>query len=307
MRLKRTLLAGALLLGIADAAMRPAMAEPAAPPAEASDPAAATIVVTGQPRTGHAERRFVDALSRPASHGQLARFAAPVCPIAFGLEATDAGRVADRMRQVAAAVGMRVADKDCRPNIVLLVVPDRSRAIAHWRRNRADFFSGLTPRQIDEIAAGDGPVAAWQVVAMKGKGGRLVGRGDSDTFDYVVVPEATPYRIGSQIEFEFSGAFVLVEAAAVGDATPVQLADYAAMRSFAATDPAGAVDQALPTILTLFSGDRDTAPLSVTEHDVRYLTALYKTQIASRADDQQRAMAKAMAQGAAEAEAPDRE
>lgn len=303
MRLYGMWLAGFVLLGLADGWARPVSAQSAAPPVEAADPATATIVVTGEQRPRPPEQRFVDALSIAAGDGQLARFAAPVCPLAFGLDAADTDRFVRRMRQVAGAVGMRVADKECRPNAILFVVPDRAKAIAHWRQSRADFFSGLTPSQIDELASGPGPVAAWQVVAMKGKGGRPVGRGDSETFDYIVVPEATPYRIGSQIEFEFFGAFVLVEASAIGDSTYIQLADYAAMRTFAATNPVAASGQPLPTILTLFDEDRASAPLSVTDHDVRYLTALYKTQIASRADDQQRAMAKSMTRSAAETDA----
>lgn len=263
--------------------------------AQQSPPAAApdeSIVVTGRV-PGKEERIFVDALAAPSRNRQLARFTQPVCPTSFGLSAADDRRLVRRMRRVAAAAGLAVGAEDCRSNVVVLVVPDRRQAISYWRRNRPHFFDGLTPADVRELAEGTGPVAAWQVVHVKGPGGRQIGRAASAHYDYLVVPEALGSRLGSQIQIEFSASFVLVEADALGDASIVQLADYAAMRTFARTDAEAAAAQRQPTILSLFERSGEPVPLSVTQWDLNYLTALYQAPLAAPARDQQRAIARA--------------
>ena len=71
-----------------------------------------------------------------------------------------------------------------------------------------------------------------------------------------------------------------------------QLADYAAMRTFANTDPDAGAVQKLPTILSLFADSSEPVPLSVTQWDLSYLSALYKARLAASGNAQQRSMAK---------------
>lgn len=252
-----------------------------------------SVVVTGRRDAPPPEATFVEALAVPSANRQLARVEKPVCPAALGLSGADAEALTRRIRRIARAAGAQVADARCRANLVVLVVANRARAIEHWRRQRPDFFAGMTQREIDALAGGSGPVVAWQVVEMKGPGGRQVGRVDS-MYDYSIVPEAIPYRLGRQVQFEFSGSFLLVEAAAIGDASITQLADYAAMRTLARTDPAAAMAQPLPTILAMFERPGEPVPLSVTEWDLRFLRALYSARIADNAAAQQRDMARSV-------------
>lgn len=216
------------------------------------------------------------------------------------------------MRRVADAAGLPVAGERCRPNAVVFVVADRKKAINQWRLNRPDFFAGLTLLQINALADGDGPVAAWQVVQVKGPDGRLVGKAapggtqltrlESNHYEYLIVPGAEGSRQGRQIRIEFFGSFVLIEKSAIGNVSIGQLADYAAMRTFANTDPQAAVAQPLPTILSLFTQSAEAAPLSVTRWDLSYLKALYDTRLESRAADQQREMAHSIKRDAAKEE-----
>jgi hypothetical protein len=253
-----------------------------------------TIIVSGERGGQTKEQRFVEAMAAPSRSGQLARFTDKVCPRSIGLSEQSNADLARRMRRVAAAAHIPVAEEECRPNVVVLFVKDRRGAIARWRADRPDFFAGLTPAQVDRLAQGADPVAAWQIIRVTGKDGRPMGRTDSDNYDYLVNQQAVPSRIGTSIEIGFSASFVLIEEKLIGDSSLVQLADYAAMRSFASTDPQAGNAQRLPTILSLFSHPGEPVPLSVTQWDLGYLTALYDTQLASRARDQQRAMGKAI-------------
>ncbi len=264
-------------------------AEPAiAPsPVETSD-----IVVTGERGRDRRSENFVDAIAEPSAKGQIARFEDPLCPASIGLTDSDAAIVDRRLRRVAEAAGVRTAKPGCRTNLVILVVDDRATAIAHWQKSRPDFFEGLTKREVGALAGGEEPVAAWQIVAMKGADRRPVGRTESDTYDFTVHNQVVPTRIGTTIQFEFYGAFLLVEAAALKDMTLMQLADYAAMRTLARTDATAGATQATPTILSLFNPEgAAAAPPSLTHWDLGFLTALYRIDPAFGESAQRKAIA----------------
>ena len=266
-------------------------AQQAAPPPPPADDA---IVVTGERGKGSPEQRFVAAIAAPSNNGQLARFTDKVCPRSFGLGGENDEALARRIRKVAAAAHVPVADADCRPNLVVLFVQDRRQAIARWRVDRPDFFAGLAPSRIAALAGGGDPVASWQIVRVMGKDGRPIGKADSDMYDYMVNEQTVPSRLVSSIQIEFSASFVLIEQKTIGNASLTQIADYAAMRTLANTDAKAAAAQRLPTILSLFSNDGEPVPLSVTQWDLAYLTALYDSPLAVRASMQKRAMGKQM-------------
>lgn len=199
------------------------------------------------------------------------------------------------MRRLAEAAGIPVTAPKCRPNVLVLVVPDKRAAIEHWRVKRPDFFDGLEQRQIRELADSEGPVAAWQIVHLKGEGRRSIGRDTLGVNNHYVLGEGSPSRLGKRTQLEFFAAFVVIEAKAIGTATLTQVADYAAMRSFANTYPRAAAVQSVPTILWLFDNTREEkAPLSVSHSDLGFLKALYDTRRANSAAEQQRAMARSM-------------
>lgn len=252
------------------------------------------IIVSGQRGKKSAETTFVEAMAAPSGNGQLARFTDKVCPRGLGLSEENNQALARRIRKVAAAAHIPVAEENCKPNIVVLFVQDRRQAIARWRKDRPDFFTGLTPPRINALASGTDPVTTWQIVRVMGKDGRPIGKSDSDMYDYMVNEQTVPSRLVSSIQIEFAATFVLIEQKLIGNASLTQLADYAAMRTLANTDAPAAAGQRLPTILSLFSNDGQPVPLSVSEWDLRYLTALYDSPLAVRAGSQQRAMGKAM-------------
>lgn len=289
------------LLACALVATGPAAAQDPAP-----DPAPAEVIVIGQRDRDRQVRTFVDALALPSRNRQLGRVEDGICPLSFGLSEHDNRRFIRRLRRVAEAAGVPRAGETCSPNVILFVVPDKGAAIEHWRVKRPDFFDGLSQREIRALAAAPGPAAAWQVVHLKGVDRRPVARSTSGVSAHYVLEQVAPGRIGTRIQLEFFASFVVIEAAALREATLVQVADYVAMRSFANTDPAAAAAQPTPTILSLFEPGREAeAPLSVTRWDLSFLEALYDVRMAARAQDQQRAMARLVSEGVDAAKAAD--
>jgi hypothetical protein len=272
-----------------------AVVPPAFGQAPAGGPAEPEIVVVGERGRERQLGAFVEALAIPSRNHQLGRADDGICPLSLGLAPRDNARFITRLRRVAEAAGVRRAALDCRPNLVLFVVPDKRAAIAHWRTKRADFFDGLAQRDIDRLANDAGPVAAWQIVHQKGVGRRAIAQNVDGIAEHYIVNHANPGRIGSNVQLEFFAAFIVIEAAALTEATLVQVADYAAMRTLARTDPQGADAQKLPTILSLFEAGRaQEAPPSVTQWDLAFLKALYGTSTAYSARDQQKAMTRAL-------------
>ena len=70
------------------------------------------------------------------------------------------------------------------------------------------------------------------------------------------------------------GPVVLIDREGARDKSLVQLADYATMRSFARTRPAGG-DAKLDTILALFDPDH-APPAELTDFDRAYLRSVYR-------------------------------
>ena len=82
-----------------------------------------------------------------------------------------------------------------------------------------------------------------------------------------MVPSARPH---------FLGAIMVVDVDALAGLTPIQLADYAAMRGFAQTMLEGPGRLTTPTILHVIDTPMGSkVPLTMTEWDFSFLKALY--------------------------------
>jgi hypothetical protein len=246
------------------------------------------IVVLGTRNPEQVRRDYVQQMAQPSADDQLARFMNPVCPYAAGLRDPYNSMVVSRLRKLAAAAGMRVAEEGCHPNALVYVVGDRAKLIEGWRKQKPDFFGeDMTDAQIRALAHSAEPVVSWQILDMRGSDGRELARsrltkngeganswGGETALE---VPFALGSRYMNQVHYEFGASVVVIDAKAVAGADLRQLADFAAMQLFAHTDPNKAAKQAAPTILTLVqdAAAGRPSPLSVTEWDFAYLKSLY--------------------------------
>lgn len=218
---------------------------------------------------------FVGALTRVPVGGQLSRFEEKVCPAAVGLMPRQNKVVAARMRSVARAAGVPVGKENCAPNVFVVVAQDKEAVIADLHKKYAD------PR--GDRAKGSkqsGPALTWHLEGLLDQNGVPAGvkadSGDGPGGYYVVELGDGSSRLRPASRPHFLASVLAVESAALDGLTTTQLADYAAMRLFARTDPARLEKSAAPTILTILDAPMGSAvPLTLTNWDLGFLKALY--------------------------------
>jgi hypothetical protein len=247
----------------------------AAPPPREPDTSA--IVVQGARIGSRQIRDFVKAVTDVPYGGQVARFHAAACPAAIGLSDAFNAAVVDRIRKVAAAAGVRVARAPCTPNVFLIVTNDKKAAIEALERKYPAYFDGLSSKDVHDLAFSPEPAVAWQVRSRLSADGDLLEK-PAGTDTYRVQGTFNPSRISTSTKPTFVASLVVVDIKAAAGLTTTELADYAAMRAFAAADPGRVLKTGVPTILGVL-GQPDGAPLPITltYWDLGLLKALYST------------------------------
>lgn len=248
------------------------------------------IVVQGM-RVGKQQLSdFVKSVTDVGYGGQIARFHASACPVALGLTPVQNAAVARRMRQVASAAGIGVAPAECTPNVFVIAARDKKSAIDELDRRYPVYFKGLSSKEVRKLASSSEPAVAWQVRTLLTADGQLVEK--SITSDiYKVEGSFTPSRIRAASKPTFVVSVVVIDLASAAGLTTTELADYAAMRTFAATDPERVVRTGVPTILgVLGQPDDKPLPVTLTYWDLGLLKALYSTDNAYYANHQRGAM-----------------
>jgi len=250
----------------------PVTAAQPAPPPSGED-----IVVQGT-RVGKQEiNDFIKAVTQAPYEGQLGRFDDPACPTAMGLPPAQNASIAERMRRVAAAAGARVAPARCKPNIFVIVAPDKAAAIEGLDKRYPAYFTDMSSRDVKRLAAGPAPAVAWQVSTMLSADGQPLARPVGTDY-YRVQGTENPSRIRSPTKPTFVVSVVVIDVKAAAGLTVTELADYAAMRTLAATDPDRILKTGAPSILGVLAQPDDAVlPLSLTYWDLAFLKSLYST------------------------------
>lgn len=106
----------------------------------------------------------VPAAAQPANVGTTpVRFTLPVCPGVYGLAPQQAAFVTERMRQVAAAAGMPLANQPCDPNAIVIVASNKTQTIRGLEKKKPSYFPvEWSDRQIHALERDPYPAAAWQ-------------------------------------------------------------------------------------------------------------------------------------------------
>lgn len=234
------------------------------------------IVVTGDRIREQHVREFIGALTR-APEGSIPRLIDAVCPAASGLPAPYKEAVAKRLREVAAAAGLKLAGRGCAPNLFVIVTPNKRAFIELLAEKRPESFGMMTAQEVRRLARSPGPAAAWQTEGPVDSSG-VPYRYDEQKGQYVHETTDASSRLTNIGHQGFDTAALVVEAGALEGLTATQLADYAAMRLLAKVDPAKLPAKSPPTILTALTTPMGSAvPLSMTKWDLSFLRGLYAT------------------------------
>ncbi len=249
----------------------PAMAqEPAAPPA--SDDA---IVVQGIREKARVIDAYVRALTVITSRDPLPRYAEDsYCPGVVGLSAARNAELAARMRQVAAAAGVKPAAESCRTSALVLFVNDKDSFLEAFRKAHPVYFNDRSRRHWSPPREA-GPAMAWHLSQ------RLDAQGDAGGSGNGIKVFESPMggsRITEMTRPVIAMSVVIIERRALVGLTPVQIADYALMRSLTDRAPTNLQGTAAETILTAIDAPTGSAiPASLTEWDLAYVRGRYAT------------------------------
>jgi len=279
----RTLILAALGLAFANSAG----AQQLPPPANQQE-----IVVEGTRDRDRQVQDFVKALTpAPPYSGQLGRFEWSVCPRVFGLRPQQNEAVAARIREVGRAVAIPVAGEPCRGNALVIVAGDKKAMIKWMKQHLPGYFVNSAGRRLT-IREDGSHATSWHIPDL------LNTDGTQATIDhngiYHVKGEASHVRPTARPHFLAS--VLVIDASALVGLTTTEVGDYAAMRTFAQTDPTKLGSRpAPPTILTILDApDGATLPLTLTEWDFAFLRGLYSSEKNQYAVTQRRQIARSM-------------
>ncbi|WP_066658526.1 hypothetical protein [Sphingomonas sp. CCH9-H8] len=249
-----------------------------AAPVMAQGPAAdqADVIITAPEQRDKQIRDYVRALANVPGRDPMARFdRTTLCPGAVGLSPARNAEIAARMRVVAKAAGIAVSDKaDCKPNALVIFASDKEAMVAALEKAHPAYFRDAygTPIRTPKQA---GPATAWHLEGRLDRSGTPVAY-NADTGQYELNSPLPPSRISATVRPIFIAAVVVIQLDAAIGLSPVQLADYAAMRTFAQTDPEKVKGLSAPTILTILDAPDDAeVPVTLTKWDLGYLRGLY--------------------------------
>jgi hypothetical protein len=239
------------------------------------DEASTEIVVEGARNFGRQVSIFVNALADAPVKRQLSRFEWSVCPTALGLADLQNVAVARRLRRVAEAAGIKVEPHGCTPNVLVLVTDDKRQLIQEMYKQRPSYFKGVGRDTIKRLANGPERAAAWHVEGRVDRDGILLSLNPL-TGSYTVEMTEASSRLVTASRPIFAVAVVVVQIDALEGLTVTQLADYAAMRAFARTDPERLDSTSAGSILRILDAPMGSpVPITLTEWDLAYLKGLY--------------------------------
>lgn len=270
--------AGLLLLGASAAAQdgaEPAATEPSPEPS----PEPSIVVTEDREPPTHSEvsrqARDISDITSDIYDKPLARIEDRLCPGVIGLRQDAAELMVDRIRWNAERFDMRLAgDAGCAPNLIIAFVEDGKAQIAELFDRQPWLFQSLTISERERLLEEDGPVRVWTTAQQRTRDGMPIARRESLDDPPVVAMWMAHSKIYLTIREDITQVVVLFDRAGVRGKTVIQLADYATMRSFARTKPAGG-DAPLDTILALFDANHEPAG-GLTEFDQAYLRSLYR-------------------------------
>ncbi len=273
-----------------------ALAQQSPPPAAAAPKAGnsdslAEVTVTAEraKKLARRVREFVKQIAVP-ENGQvgLARWQAPpACPLVAGLSQRDGEYVLERLSEIGRKDHVPLAGERCRPNLFILVTAEPQKLLrAMERRNRPFTFGYVSYRTetpasvVDKFIETPRAVRVWyNPVEMTAEGLPLMCSPnglcvDRDRWATLRGP------LWSDTKWMFSRVFVVVDGTRLTGVKLGQLADYVTMVGFARLKPDARLADA-PTILKLFDGPPEAAPVGMTAWDQGFLKSLYETEPSS--------------------------
>ena len=289
----------------------PAAARPPAPAPQSAALPVETVVVTGA--NSQAINHFVQGVATPTHIiGKVARWEAPICPYAVGMPDDVNALVVQRVKDVAAQVGVRVSTNPiCTPNIVIAFTSTPQIFLDSIRKDHRQWLGyQSSSEELDRLGTVTHPIQAWYSTAtvdlqghreiddphtdnngrgllvsgpcyLVGDGGggiSAASRGNPGRICTKVVPNAIGVtvagsRVSDGLRATFDHVTIIANPLSV-QASMTAIDDYIAVLALAQINSLDTC-QALPSITSLLASGCTQAVDSLTANDLGYLKAVY--------------------------------
>lgn len=249
-----------------------------------------SVTVTGERESSEAQRRgeasrFFDSHAVRTRIGQLARWHGPICVRVGGLPPELNARIATRVMDIAAGVGVATNRAElCAPNVRIGFTNDPQGMVERAvRRNHMVIGFHYAARRRDLMRIRQS-VQAWYVTTTMSGGGAATSDGvenQTEVIDQanVRIPGGTAgSRLSHGIASGLAHVMIFADTRIVAGEDSDAIAELLAYLALAQTPAAGACAEA-DTILNLANPACPAArrPTALTRQDIAYLGALYGT------------------------------
>jgi hypothetical protein len=308
-RKRKMRVAGATAFWVLALPAFPALAQSTQPPTEQ--------VTVNATRLQDQIHSFVESFAAPSPViGKLARWRDGICPVAGGTPDALKDAVVKRVRAIAAMVGAPVAPEPCKGNIDIVFTYSPQVLLDDVRDHHPVLLGYHDVARAEELATVRHTVQSWYATQTADMGGtRNVD--DKQTHASVIMsvylpsgrPGATvpvPFEIrdarvqqvtGNHMDdglhSELFHVIVTVNAARIRDDQIPGITDYVAMLALAQTTTFETCAD-LPSIANIVTDNCPSNPQVITEADLAYLRALYKTDTTRTLAQQRRDIAEEM-------------
>lgn len=235
----------------------------------------------------------------------------PACPLVSGLPRQDGEFILERLSEIAHIAGVPLADEHCHPNLYILVTDQPEDLLKGMEKRNRPYTFGYdaslraeTPAGVvDEFIKTPRAVRVWYNSNERDAWGQPLAYCPATEIEAITCVPGDPkcypphYDAGRVMEcgrgtaggthlsfnnmWWLSRVFVIVDQKRLHDVKLGQLADYVAMTGFAKLKPEARLGDT-PTILKLFDGAPQAAPVGMTDWDRTFLKSLYATEQKSR-------------------------
>ena len=275
------------ILLLATGSIASGWAQPAASPAE-------DVTVTGT-RSRQVIQSFVASFATPTRlTDKIARWENGVCPLTMGQPPAIVEIIHQRVRDLAALVGVPVNNKpSCKPNIEIVFTTTPQELLDHVREHQAIILGYAdSARERDRLALVKRPVQAWYTSQTQDYNGRR--RIDiSTTFSDTPTLSGGMSRIQSALLSSYVNVVIVVDPSKLQDQGVGPLADYIAVLALTQINTLDGC-QPLPSIMNLLAKDCATRTDMLTVNDVTYLRGLYNMRADRRLGTQKSEIADTM-------------
>jgi hypothetical protein len=258
-----------------------------------------------------AATQFIDSYAAfaPVS-GRLARWQGEVCAGVFGLDTATARIVTERVKEISKMVGAKTPANDaCDLNVRVIFSDDPQKIMDQIRAASPDDLGYYPPGGAEDVATVRHPIQAWYVTGTVDQRGMVLRDGPATAANMCTGDDVRNGRcrtaakgglLGSGASTILAGVTIVVNTKMFGVENIREVADYVAMLTLA---PAKSFSSCrdLPSITNLTSLGCDLArrATAISENDLAYLRAVYKTDPKQTPAAQRRTLISLMAENLA--------